>query len=1247
MDATSPSSWCDTQGWGPWNDNNSMTPCFQNTITLGAPALVASTAFLIRARYLDRHGVAHGLGKTNLIYWPSQLAMVAASLAMGVYFAQSWSLSSLSSVFAAGSLLAAWILAARLNILEWTYEIRSSTLIFTFELYSVLATLMAVYSLYTQDQSNQNSFRTLVYYFSAVSTAFVFEAFPRGSTRIQKQSDANPHDKANIFSRWTFHYLQPIISLGFKRPLVQEDIKDVMPKAMRAQPSYQKLSVNWEAHKRATEHANATASPEQLKEKGPLKPSLLRVIAKTYALEFASMLAVKLFASASQFIFPVLVSEMLKYVESEQEEPVSRGVTLAVGMFLASFVVSFANGQFYKKEIEAGLRIRGGMISMIYRKALVLAPSSRGSIGETTNHMSTDVERWPDNLSWMVHWISVPFEIIVCTVMLYNTMGWSALCGLTCIIISAPIQAWVGEFLETARDAKLGAMDSRIQLMTEVLSNIKIIKLYAYEEGFRSKIQAFRNEELSIMRKSGVVLAVLSLVYTCFPFLMAFISFAVYATIGGLNFTPGVINTQVVFVSMTLFGLLNRPVGCMSLVIEATVSIRVATRRIQKFLLKEELDPNNIEHEHSLPKDPAAPVIVLEDATFAWKMENKTSDETEEDEEDEANESTALLSNSSEQTNEPTLTNVNVEITRGHLTAVVGRVGQGKSSLLSAIIGDMYKRKGRALICGSVAYVPQQAWIVNASVRDNITFGKTFDKERYDYILFASGLLPDLAILAAGDQTEIGERGINLSGGQKQRLSLARAAYQDADIYLLDDPLSAVDAHVDQHLWTHLIGPEGLLKNKTRVIVTHGINHLEQVDHILVIKNGQVSEKGHYKTLMKAKQGFYQLIKEFSVSHRSKKSKKREQKVSESSTPSSSSTSLNGDGSCTVVAEDETEKEKGSGELVEDEEVKDGLVTWKTFVSYCKLMSYYYSGLILVTFVLWQVLQLSVPFWLQYWTATVDSTIHSTSYYLGVYAVLMILYMTVDVYTTFLCTVQAPLYASKALHENLLAKVLRLPMSFFDTTPQGRVLNRFSNDIAGVDEHIPEALLSFVACLFNLVGTLLILCFVTPAFLLAIPVLAVFYLILQAYFLRTSNILRRLDAIARSPLYQHFTETLNGVSSIRVMQLSAQFTDKNDSHANTSSNANYTVLMNNRWLATRIEALSSVAILAAALLIVFSRGVLSPSMCGLALSNMIQITNYAIFSMREYCGLQGQLVSIERLNEYMHKRTEAPAETGV
>ncbi|KAG0072906.1 Multidrug resistance-associated protein 1, partial [Podila epicladia] len=1136
-----------------------------------------------------------------------------------------------------------WFLALGLNTLEWKYEIRSSSFIYIFELYSVLATIVTLYSLFTQDQGDEDSFRsfrTLVYYWVAVVLAFVFEAFPRGSTRVQKQSGANPHDKANIFSRWTFHYLQPMISLGYKRPLVQEDIKDIMPKHIESEPSYQKLQATWESHRRAIERVNAAASVEQLKNQGPLKPSLLHVIGKTFASEFVSIVALKLLGSVFQFTLPVMVREILVYVESDQNEPVARGVILALGMFFASIIVSFSHGQYYKKDTEACVELRGGLISMIYRKALVLAPSAKNNVGEITNHMSNDVEAWTSSLSLMALWIVIPFEIIVCTTMLYKTMGWSALCGLVCIAISTPIQSWVGGFLNTARYARMGAMDSRIQLMSEVLGNIKIIKLYAYEGAFRSKIQSFRNTELAVMRKTGKVLAALSLVYTCFPFLMAFISFAVYATVGGPNFTPGVINAQVVFVSMTLFGLLLQPVGSMSMVMGGTVSIRVATDRIQTFLLKEELDPRNIVHEPMLPKDPAAPVIVLENATFAWKPKNDVSQP--EENEEQVSENTALLSSISEQNNELTLSNVNVEIVRGHLTAVVGRVGQGKSSLLSAFIGEMYKRQGHAKICGSVAYVPQQAWIVNASVRDNIIFGKAFDKERYDHIVFASGLLPDLAILAAGDQTEIGERGINLSGGQKQRLSLARAAYQDADIYLLDDPLSAVDAHVDQHLWTHLIGPEGLLKNKTRILVTHGINHLEHVDHILVIKDGQVSEKGHYKTLMKAKQSFYQLIKEFSVTHRNKEHQKKEKRVSESSMPSLD----NGDSDSTLE-EEEAKKQGGASGLVDGEEVSDGIVTWKTFVSYCKLMSFYYVVLMFFIYVAWQGAQMSIPFWLQYWTSTVDATTHSTAYFLGVYAILMVVYMAVDVYLTYLATVDAPLHASKTLHENLLAKVIRLPMSFFDTTPQGRVLNRFSNDIAGVDEGIPHSLLSFLSCFFALAGSLLILCFVTPSFILVIPFLALFYLLFQAYYLRTSSILKRLQSVAKSPLYQHFTETLNGVSSIRAMRLSDRFTAKSDAYADASSNTSYAVLMTNRWLNVRLEALASIAILCSALLIVFSRGTLSPSMCGLALSNMIQISSASIWCLRAYCNLQGQLVAVERLNEYMHKRTEAPAETGV
>ncbi|KAG0219662.1 Canalicular multispecific organic anion transporter 2, partial [Actinomortierella wolfii] len=268
------------------------------------------------------------------------------------------------------------------------------------------------------------------------------------------------------------------------------------------------------------------------------------------------------------------------------------------------------------------------------------------------------------------------------------------------------------------------------------------------------------------------------------------------------------------------------------------------------------------------PSNPNPVAIQLENVTASWSKPKQPSSS---DNSNNDQESQPLLSNNTlaiTKANRPTLSNISLTFRQGSLTAIVGRVGQGKSSLLSAILGEMYKLEGSISLYGSVAYVPQQAWIIHGTVRDNILFGKPFNQAKYDYIIHAAGLEPDLAMLPAGDMTEIGERGINLSGGQKQRVSMARAAYQEADIYLLDDPLSAVDAHVDQHLWENLIGPEGFLKDKTRVLVTHGIHHLKHVDQIVTLKGGMISETGQYKELLSHRKEFYQLIKEYSAEHK-------------------------------------------------------------------------------------------------------------------------------------------------------------------------------------------------------------------------------------------------------------------------------------------------------------------------------------------------------------------------------------------
>ncbi|KAI1312629.1 hypothetical protein EDD11_002901 [Mortierella claussenii] len=1249
------SSWCDEQGWGPLGKNRiSLTPCFQNTILLGLPGLIISVVFFVRAFYLRQSAIPHGLGHI-FAYWPSQLAIV---IAIGALAANTWnesSVATLSAYFATGSLVVSWVQTLRLAELESRYDIRSSSYIFLYELYAVAATFIALYSLYTQRQQDQDgdgankgqsSLWFLSGYFYAILAAFFFEALPRGHTFVQQQSTSNQHDKANLFSRWMFHYIQPIISIGYKRPLTSHDIEDVMPRQVDTAFGYLLLSNNWEAAKQKA--ANRTL--ENSGDKSKVKPvSLMRVIVKTFLWPLMFLIGLQLAAATFQFLLPVLVHYILAYIESDDvNEPKARGVILALGMFVVNIMVAMLLGQSNKQLAELELKIRGGLVAMIYRKALVLSPGSRGlgTTGEITNHMSTDAEKWTRELVWATFWITIPFEILVATAMLYKILGWSVLCGLFTIVIITPIQGWAGKFFDTAKEAKFEAMDGRVRLMSELLSNIKNLKLYGYEPAFQEKVTSYRTKEIKLLRKAGVVMSFLSIVYTCLPLFIAFVSFAVYASVGGPEFSPGEMNAQVVFVSLSLFSLLRRPIGIMSHVVEATIGLRVATRRIQKFLLKEELDPTAIERDFEVPKDTTIPLIQIEHATFAWSNGSSDSENGEnDDQENEVDETTALLGPDQKTSKEPVLVDINVAFERQSLTAVVGRVGQGKSSLLGAMIGDLYKQQGDVIIYGSIAYVPQQAWIINATVRDNIVFGRLFDQERYDRILFASGLLPDLEVLAAGDLTEIGERGINLSGGQKQRVSLARAAYQDADIYLLDDPLSAVDAHVDQHLWEYLIGPNGLLKEKTRVLVTHGIHHLEDMDNILLMKDGRVKEAGPFKHLMAAKSTFHDLIKEFSVGQGNSKKKRQ--------SPSSSTADDEDEDKSTTIAPSVNQVKEGEdqkqadGELVEEENTQVGNVGWNTFKVYCEATSWYYFAMTILLFVVWEALMQGVPFWLEYWTSVINTTTHTVFFFLSIYAALVMVYIGVDVYLTFVSNVLAAVRASEVLHNSLLARVIRLPMSFFDVTPQGRLLNRFSSDIENIDDMIPDSFLSMLTYLFNLLGSLFILAFATPAFLAVLPFLAFVIWVIQRYYIQSSNMLRRLNSISKSPLYQHFDESLNGLSSIRAMNLKDRFITENALRSDRSANAHYATEIVNRWLNIRLEGLSAVAILTMTLLAVWNKDRLSPSVAGLALSNSLQLTGNVIWALRSYCNLASDLVAVERVHEYSSKHMEAPTHTGV
>ncbi|KAF9165614.1 hypothetical protein DFQ26_009690 [Actinomortierella ambigua] len=1261
--------WCGSNGWGPLDpepNNVDLTTCFENTVLLGVPALLATGVFVVKMYDYQRHGIPHHLGRTGLIYWPSQIAKVLAIAALveRLVTTDSWPFSVL---FASGTLILAWVASLALNHQAFLFEIRSSTELYVFQLYSLMASLVVLRTLYRQDQeqgepaeNDHVGLNAFGHYTFAVAMAFVVEAWPRGRTSVQIQSPANAHDKANWFSRITFHYMQPIISLGFRRPLESNDINNTMPADVKTESSYGQLSRAWKTHR-----AKAEAKGKS--------PSLAHVLAVTYWTDWVYLAILVLTNSSFKFVTPVLIQQILQYLESgsteehPEPEPRLKGILLAALMFMTAMAVSFLTGQVFKISQELGIRVQNGLISMIYRKALRLSPSSRQKSTAIVNHVSTDTGKFSHYLLDVARSVSIPFEILVATIMLYRVLGWSVLVGLFIIVPLTPIQAKVGEFFDSAWDEKMAAKDERVALMTEILSGIKITKLYGWEESFKARIMSFRDIEIKLLRKVGTVVSLLSLVFTCLPVFMCLVSLAVYSTVGGPGFTGGEINAQVIFVSISLFILLNEPVGIMSIIFEARSSLRVACSRLEKFFLLREIDSDNVEREWSLPRDIRKPVIEVRNATLAWAPEEDDPAEDDEDDdkdgegngEEEASETSPLLGNNNTNSStgakvvnrDPVLKNINLSIARGSLTAIVGRVGQGKSSLLSAIIGEMYRREGSVRVSGSVAYVPQQAWIIHGSVRENIVFGTPFDQAKYDRILKASGLLPDLAILPAGDLTEIGERGINLSGGQKQRVSLARAVYLDADIYLMDDPLSAVDAHVDQHLWENLVGPNGLLKDKTRVLVTHGIHHLEQVDNIVVLKEGEVSEIGKYSELLSHRKAFYQLITEYSAKHKHKDKHRKPNANATSASPKDDQRSIS-DGSSdgSSVSEGtvgEPENKKKDGELVEEEEVEDHIVGWDVALEFLKAMTFRHFFSIVGMYTIWELTNTMIPFWLEHWSSVASTTTHSTFYFLSIYVALAMAFMLSDFILSYICFVLATIQAAATLHDNLLNRVLRLPMSFFDTTPSGRVLNRFSSDMSDIDETVPESLTAFLQFFFHSLAVLFVVSYVTPAFLLSLPPLVLIYVILQKYYLRTSSILRRIESVARSPLYEHVGESLNGRSSIRAMGLEQRFIRVSDDRTDQASNAHYASIITNRWLHIRLEFLAALIMLITALLTVYSKGMLTASMAGLALTHTQYLSYNIIWLLRSYCNLQAELVSVERILDYSRRPTEAPTVTGV
>lgn len=465
------------------------------------------------------------------------------------------------------------------------------------------------------------------------------------------------------------------------------------------------------------------------------------------------------------------------------------------------------------------------------------------TVGEIVNLMAIDIDRFQQITPQTMQYWSNPFQIGLALFLLYKQLGVSVFSGVAVMVLLFPINFLITMIIRKWQIAQMYYKDERTKMVNEVLNGIKVIKLYAWEPPMEKVIGDLREKELQLIKKAAFLRTFSDMLNCASPFLVALSTFATFIFIDPKN----VLTPEIAFVSLTLFNQLRSPMSQVAELITQTVQVIVSNRRLKEFLMSEELNTSAIDHQGR-------------DSEFQLYRFLKSSDWFAD--KDIINVNDATLSwESAEHNAVPTLSNISFKVNRGNLVTIVGRVGAGKSSMLQALMGEMEKISGSISMHGRLCYVPQQPWMQNNTLRQNITFGKQFDEYFYSRVLDACALYRDLQILPLGDSTEIGEKGINLSGGQKARISLARAVYQNHDIYLLDDPMSAVDAHVGCQLFNSVIGPEGMLRNKTRILVTNELSFLEMSDLIIVMKDGKIEYEGKYQELMN--QGaFSQLLSE-------------------------------------------------------------------------------------------------------------------------------------------------------------------------------------------------------------------------------------------------------------------------------------------------------------------------------------------------------------------------------------------------
>ncbi|KAB2006047.1 hypothetical protein ES319_D11G314000v1 [Gossypium barbadense] len=997
-----------------------------------------------------------------------------------------------------------------------------------------------------------------------------------------------PYSDAGIFSILTFSWMGPLIAAGNKKPLDLEDVPQL--------DSHDSVIGAFPKSKNRLESADS---------EGNVVTSLKLVKALFFS-AWKDILWTALFAftyTVASYVGPFLIDTFVQYLNGKREFK-AEGYLLVAAFFVAKLVECLSERRWFFKLQQVGLRQRAVLVAMIYNKGLTLSCHSKQShtSGEIINFMTVDAERVGD-FSWYMHdpWMVV-LQVGLALLILYKTLGLASIVTFIATVLVMLANIPLGKMLQKFQDKLMESKDTRMKATSEILRNMRILKLQGWEMKFLSKIVGLRSVEEGWLKRFVYTNAMTAFVFCFAP------SFVSAATFGACRFLGVPLESGKILSALATFRILQEPIYNLPDTISMIAQTKVSLDRIAAFLRLDDLQPGAIE---KLPSGSSDTAIEIADGNFSWDMSSPTA----------------------------TLKDINLKVSHGMSVAVCGTVGSGKSSLLSCLLGEFPKISGTLKLCGTTAYVAQSPWIQSGKIVDNILFGKEMDRDKYDEVLEACTLKKDLEILPFGDQTVIGERGINLSGGQKQRIQIARALYQDADIYLFDDPFSAVDAHTGSHLFKEVLLKN--LRSKTVIYVTHQVEFLPAADLILVMKDGRIVQAGKYNDILNSGTDFMELV----GAH------KKALSALDTVEASSVSERTTSEGECDIgTTNGKVQKEENQGnesgkvddvgpkgQLVQEEEREKGQVG---FSVYWKYITTAYGGalvpLILLAQILFEIFQIGSNYWMA-WGSPMSADIKPP---VGSFTLIMV-YLALAIASAICVFARSMLLGTAGyktatlLFKKMHLCIFRAPMSFFDSTPSGRILNRASTDQRAVDMDIAHQVATFAFSVIQLLGIISVMSQVAwQIFIIFIPVIAtcIWY---QQYYISSARELSRLVGVCQAPVIQNFAETILGATTIRSFDQEKRFQDTNMALTDSYSRPKFYVAGAMEWLCFRLDLLSSVTFaFSLFILISLPEGVIDPAIAGLAVTYGLNLNILQAWVVWTMCNMENKIISVERILQY-------------